>query len=446
MARLDLSVDPKSEFERKLMDPLQAAGLVESGDLVWMPSAHQPPAILAALATRESELRDVKIRSVVIPNMGWFREDARPAWDLQVQYALAPDNRQALAERLIDFQPFSMIREHKARDVRADAEGEPIDDLMILTTRPDEEGWCCVGNSVWDAVSSARRAKRVIVEISDAMPRTCGDSWLHVSQIDAFVEGDRPRLAIPDADPASFPDVDRKIAENVKSVVKDADTIQVGLGKHTGALALLGAFDECNDLGFFAELTVPGCVGLARKGIVTSRYAQVEPDRFVACFIGNSPEDLDHIERNPFFQLRSYEFTNDPLVIAKHDDMLTLNGALMVDLSGQIGVYAMGSSVYSGLGGQLAFQLGAFLAKRGRACTVLPSTAKGGAISTIVPSFDSGQIVSIPRELADTIITDQGVARLLGKSVRERAEGMIRVAHPDHRDFLRDEARRLYFP
>ena len=133
----------------------------------------------------------------------------------------------------------------------------------------------------------------------------------------------------------------------MKTVVRDRDTIQLGLGKHTGALPLLGAFDDCNDLGFFAELTVPGCVGLVRKGIVTSRYAEVEPDTFVACFIGNSPEDMDLIERNPFFQLRSYEYTNDPVRIARHEQMLTLNGALMVDLSGQIGVYAMGPRVYS---------------------------------------------------------------------------------------------------
>jgi 4-hydroxybutyrate CoA-transferase len=444
MAKLDLSVDPRAEFERKLVDPYAAAALVESGDMVWMPSAHQPPVLLAALAAREDELRDVVIRSVVIPNMGWFREDAREAWNLQVQYALAPDNREALRQGLIDFMPFAMIREHKGADTRPD-EVRQIDDLLILTTRPDENGWCCVGNSVWDAVSSAKRARRVIVELSDAMPRTCGDSWLHVSQVDAFVEGDRPRLGLPDADPASFPDVDRAIAANVRSVVRDRDTIQLGLGKHTGALPLLGAFDDCNDLGFFSELTVPGCVGLARKGIVTSRYAEVEPGRFVACFIGNSLEDLEHIERNPFFQLRSYEYTNDPVQIARHEQMLSLNGALMVDLSGQIGVYAMGSMVYSGLGGQLAFHLGAFLSKRGRACTVLPSTAKNGAVSTIVPQFEKGQIVSIPRELADTVITDQGVARLLGKSVRERAEELIRVAHPDHRDWLREEAKRLYY-
>ncbi len=445
MARLDLSVDPQKEFERKRMEAQEAARLVESGDLVWMPSAHQPPAILATLAAREEELRDVTIRSVVIPDMGWFRESARTAWDLQVQYALAPDNRRALANRLVDFHPLHMINQHKAADSRP-GEGRPIDDLLLVVSPPDERGWVCVGNSVWDAVTSARRAKRVIVEISPGTPRTCGDSWIHVSQLDAIVEGDRPRLAAPDPDPADFPDVDRRIAEHVKSLVKDGDTLQLGLGTHTGALPLLGAFDDANDLGYFGELTVPGTVDLVRRGIITCRFAELHPRQFVSSYVGNSPEDLEFIENNPFFQLRSYEYTNDPTVIARHQRMLTLNGALMVDLSGQIGVYAIGPMVYSGTGGQLAFHLGAFLSKKGRAVTVLPSSAKGGSVSTILPQFEKGQIVSIPRELADTIVTDQGVARLLGKSVRERAEELIAVAHPDHRDWLRDEAKRLYHP
>ena len=445
MARLDLSVDPKREFERKRMPAHQAARLVESGDLVWMPSAHQPPAILATLAAREEELRDVTIRSVVIPDMGWFREDARKAWDLQVQYALAPDNRQALANRLVDFHPLYMINQHKAADSRP-GEGRPIDDLLLVVSPPDERGWVCVGNSVWDAVTSARRAKRVIVELSPGIPRTCGDSWIHVSQLDAIVEGDRPRLAAPDPNPADFPEVDRQIAAQVKSLVKDGDTLQLGLGTHTGALPLLGAFDDVNDLGYFGELTVPGTVDLVRRSIITCRCAELHPRHFISSYVGNSPEDLEFIENNPFFQLRSYEYTNDPTVIARHQSMLTINGALMVDLSGQIGVYAIGPLVYSGTGGQLAFHLGAFLSKKGRAVTVLPSSAKGGAVSTIVPQFEKGQIVSIPRELADTVVTEHGVARLLGKSVRERTEELIAVAHPDHRDWLRDEAKRLYHP
>jgi 4-hydroxybutyrate CoA-transferase len=445
VAQLDLTVDPERELRRKSMDASRAAALVKSGDLVWMPSTHQPPAILAALAAREDELRDVTIRSVVIPNMGWFREDARRAWDLQVQYALAPDNRQALADRLVDFHPLYMVNQHKAADTRP-GEGRPIDVLMVVVSPPDAQGYVCVGNAVWDTVTSARRAGKVIAEISNGIPITCGDTRIHVSQLDAIVQGDRPRLASPDPSPDAFPECDRRISAHVKSLVKDGDTIQIGLGKHTGALPLLGTFDDCNDLGFFSELTVPGTVGLVRRGIITCKHTEVHPGKFVSCHAGNSPADLETIENNPFFELHSYEHTNDPKVIARHDHMLTMNGALTVDLSGQIGVYALGPRVYSGTGGQLAFHLGAFLSRCGRAVTILPSTAKGGALSTIVPQFEKGQIVSIPREFADTIVTDYGVARLLSKSVRERAEEMIAVAHPDHRDWLRQEARRLYYP
>src|SRR4029450_8948644 len=300
-------------------------------------------------------------------------------------------------------------------------------------------------NSVWDAVTSARRARRVIVEQSAAMPLTCGDSWLHVSQLDAIVPGDRPRLALPtDPDPSTFSASDRAIAAHIKTIVMDGATIQLGLGKRTMAAMMLGAFDGANDLGYFGELTVPGTIERARRGIITSRYAEVHPNRFVSCNMGNSFEDMDTIEGNPFYELASYEHTNDPLVIARHDDMLTVNCALAVDLTGQIAVYALGPAVYTGLGGQLAFHIGAFLAKRGRAVTLIPSTARGGKSSPIVPQFGPGQIVSIPRELADTVVTDHGVAHLLGKSVRERAEALCEVAHPDHRDWLGSDATRRF--
>ncbi len=445
MAVPNLNVDPKAEFERKLVDPYEAASMVESGETVWMPSSHQPPMILTALATRENELRDVTIRSIVIPNMGWFREDAAKAWNLQVQYALAPENRQALEDRVIDYYPLHFINQHKAADQRPE-ECNSIDVLFLVVSPPNEKGYVNVGNAVWDTVTRAHHARKVIAEISDAIPITMGDTWIHVSQIDAFVQGERGRLAAPDPDPESFPECDRSIAANVKQLVKDGDTLQIGLGKHTGALSLLGAFDDANDLGFFSELTVPGTIDLARRGIITSRHAELHPNQMVATCMGNSPEDLEHIENNPFYQLYSSEYVVAPKNIARHDNMLTINGALMVDLSGQIGIYAFGPRVYSGTGGQLAFHLGAFLSKKGRAVTVIPSTAKGGTISTIVPAFEAGQIVSIPRELADTVVTDHGIARLLGKSVRERSEELINAAHPDHRDWLRDEARRLYWP
>jgi 4-hydroxybutyrate CoA-transferase len=443
MGQLRLDVDPKLELDRKLKSAAEAAALVQSGDQLWIPSTHAPVAILAALAARGPELRGVKIRSTIIPDFGWFRREAMDSFDVQIQYAVQPDARKALADRVIDFHPLSMIMQHKAIDAGRE-EAQPIDKLLLTVSPPDEHGWSCVGNACWDAVSSAKRARMVMAEINESVVRTCGDSWLHVSQLDVLVANHRARVVAPI--PTEFDPVDRAIASHVRGLVKDGDTIQIGLGSHTGVLPLLGAFDERNDLSYFGELTVPGCVDLARRGVINGRNAALHPGKFVAAHIGNSLEDLEYIERNPAFELHSYEHTNDPRSVAAHDDVVAMNGALMVDLTGQIGVYAFGPEVYTGLGGHLGFAIGAFLAKRGRYVTVLPSTARGGKVSTIVPLFDRGQIVSIPRELADTIVTDHGVARLVGKSVRERTEAMIEIAHPDFRDELRAEARRLYWP
>ena len=385
----------------------------------------------------------MKIRSTLIPDFGWFAREAMESFDIQIQYSVQPDARQALANRTIDFFPLSMIMQHKAIDAGR-PEAQPIDKLLITVSPPNENGWVCVGNACWDAVSNATRARAVVCEMNESVVRTCGDTWLHVSQLDAVVVNNRPRVVAPI--PTEFGATDRAIAANVRSLIRDGDTIQIGLGKHTGALALLGAFDERNDLSYFGELTVPGLVDLARRGVINGKHAALHPGKFVAAHIGNSLADLDFIERNPVFELHSYEHTNDPRSVAAHDHMVAMNGALMVDLSGQIGVYAFGPQVYTGLGGHLGFAMGAFMAPHGRYVTVLPATARGGKVSTIVPSFEKGQIVSIPRELADTIVTDHGIACLLGKSIRERAEAMIEVAHPDFREELRAEAKRLYWP
>jgi 4-hydroxybutyrate CoA-transferase len=443
MASLRLGADPKKELERALMSAEQAAALVRSHEQLWIPSGHAPPAILAAIAQREGELRDVKVRSTIVPDLGWFRRESMASFDLQVQYALMPQNRQALHERIADFHPYSMLMQHKAIDAGR-PEAQAIDKLLITVSPPDEHGFVCVGHACWDAVSSVARAGMVLAEMSEGVVRTCGESWLHLSQIDALVPNHRPALVAPL--PTEFDPVDRAIAQNVKGLVRDGDAIQIGLGSHTGVLALLGAFDERNDLTYFGELTVPGLVDLAKRGVINGKHAALHPGKFVASQIGNTAEDLEFIQRNPRFEVHSYEHTNDPRSIAAHESIVAMNGALMVDLTGQIGVYSFGPQVYTGLGGHLGFALGAHLAKRGRYVTVLPSTARGGTVSTISPLFEKGQIVSIPREIADTVVTEHGVATLLGKSVRERAEALIEIAHPDHRADLRKAARGMYWP
>ena len=297
---------------------------------------------------------------------------------------------------------------------------------------------------MWDGVSSAKRAKKVIAEVNPNVIETFGDSWLHVSEIDHFVPGDSPVVVDLEHPPPS--EVDLGIAHHVGELVRDGDTIQVGVGSHTGALPRLGAFDERENLSYFAELTVEGLVPLVERGVITGKYSDTHPDKFVATVIGNTPEEHAVVHRNPAFETYGIEYLLDPRQIARNERIVAINGALTADLSGQMGVHTIGPRVYAGVGGHLAFALGAYLAPKGRYVAVLPSTSRDGAISTIMPQFEPGQIVTVPRDIADTVVTEHGIARLLGKTVRQRAEELIAVAHPDFRGELRSAARKLFWP
>ena len=284
----------------------------------------------------------------------------------------------------------------------------------------------------------------MIAEVNPNTIETFGDSWLHVSEIDHFVPGDSPVVIDLQHPPPN--EVDLSITHHVAELVKDGDTIQVGVGSHTGALPRLGAFDERENLSYFAELTVEGLVPLVERGVITGKYSDTHPDKFVATLIGNTPDEHAVVHQNPAFETYGIEYLLDPRQIARNERIVAINGALTVDLSGQMGVHTIGPRVYAGVGGHLAFALGAYLAPKGRYVSVIPSTSRDGKISTIVPQFEPGQIVTVPRDIADTVVTEYGIARLLGKTVRQRADELISVAHPDFRAELRKAAQRLFYP
>jgi 4-hydroxybutyrate CoA-transferase len=235
----------------------------------------------------------------------------------------------------------------------------------------------------------------------------------------------------------------KAIARHVSSLVKSGDTLQIGSGSTTGALVISGAFDDKEDLGYFTELTVPGVTELVKKGIITSKYATLHPDRLVATGMTGSPADYAFVDNNPFFEFYDYEYMLNPGVISRNDNMIAINNALAVDLRGQIAVMSMGPNIFAGSGGQLSFQMGAYMSKGGRAITVVPSTTSDGQKSRIVHQFPPGQMVTIPWDLTDTIVTEHGVADLLGKSIRQRAQELIAIAHPDFRSELRKAVSQL---
>ncbi len=431
-------------FNQRLMSPAQAAALVRPGDHIYLPVGQGPRVVIEALLARREELRDVTVTALPQGEFGWFEPEFEGRITVNVLYA-SPFTREALERRQADYTPFMFYGHHKGLD-DGRHEARPVDVNVIHVTPPNAHGFVCLGHSVWDARTTVRRARTNIAVVNPYLPRTFGDSWIAVAEIDAFVDDATP---LPDATARVYPPPepwDEAIAGYTGTLVQDGDTIQIGTGSTTGNLVRLGALDARRDLGYFGELTVPGTIDLVRRGVITSRRMTTHPGRFIATTAGNSQEDRDFINDNPFFEFYAVDYVHDPRNIARNDNFIAINNALTVDLTGQIAASTIGPRVYSGTGGQFSFAMGAFMSRGGRYVTVLPSSARAGAVSRIVPRFEPGQIVTVPRDIADTVVTEYGIARLLNRSVRERAEALISVAHPDFRAELRAAARAMFWP
>lgn len=420
-------------YQSRLVPPEQAVLAVRSGDFVSVPVGQRVMLSLAALTARALELDDVEVRWLPMSDFGWGGD----AFDGHIRSNVIFSSlfsRDDVNAGRADFSPWWVYGGDKALlDGREDA--RPLDVCLVSVTPPNEWGYVCLGASLWDARDQLRLAKTVIAEVSDYIPRTFGDSWVHVSEIDWFVENPDPppdrSWAYPAADPWDHP-----IAEYVASLVRDGDVVQFGTGSTTGYIPRSGVLDDRHDLGYFAELTVPGTVELVRKGVITSKYMTTHPGKFITTTAGNGPEDTAFINGNPMFEFYSPMYVHHPGVIGKNDNMVAINNAITVDLTGQIGASTIGPRSWSGTGGHLSYAMGAYLSKGGRYICVLPSTAVHGTVSRIVPDLATGQIVTVPRDLADLVVTEYGIARLLGRTERERARELTAIAHPDFRGEL----------
>ncbi|MCY3569474.1 MAG: hypothetical protein OXH38_12655, partial [Chloroflexi bacterium] len=318
-SRFDPTINWRDVYAERLATPEMAARLFKSGDHLWMPPGHASLPILEALTARKDELQGVEVRAVIVPDAGWFTEDMMEAFKVAPQFGTLFD-RDAVNSRVADYHPYWLVGIHKALDAgRDEGEAWPIDVLQIRCSPPNESGFVSLGASVWDGVTSAKRAKTVIAEVNENVIQSFGDSWLHVSEIDCFVPAASPLVVN-----LQFPEpnqVDLGISHYVSQLVSDGDTIQVGVGSHTGALPRLGAFDERENLSYFAELTVEGLVPLVERGVITGRYSQTHPDKFVATVIGNTPDEHAVVHQNPAFETYGIEYLLDPRQIARNENI-----------------------------------------------------------------------------------------------------------------------------
>lgn len=434
----------KEEYKRKLTTAEEAIKVVKGGDCVAFAYGTEPLALGLALLSRGVEVGGIK---VFVPAPGrdfaWYD----PGWESNFQIEIAhvlPMVQQSIAEKRSDFVVGSVVWAHNP-GVR-----QQPDVILAQLSPPDEHGYCTFGSSVWNKKAAIMEAKVALAEINNNFIRTYGDNFIHVSEIDYFVEhtptgrmpGATDMLGRKTVGPGER---EKKIAENISSLIKDGDCLEIGVGGTAEWLVNLGAFEGKCDFGWHSENTVPGVVGLIRKGVINGERKNIHTGKAVATACGGSSKaDMDFINMNPLFELYPSDYVLDPRTIAANDNVVAINSCLQIDLTGQIAAESLGENMLSSTGGQLAFAIGANLSKGGRSVTALTSTAKGGTISRIVPNFEPGTIITVPRTLADIVVTEYGVAKLKGKTQRERAKELIGIAHPNFRDELKKEAERLF--
>ncbi len=493
----------RDDYQRKLTTAEEAVKVVKSGDRVMYPLANGSRTLGAALAARKDELRNVTFHATTPTqiDVGMFYElDTEEAFYKTVELFYGDFARTAPAggdaKRTV-YLPGTFSSLMKPFDERPDTCPFTIDVVMVGVSPPDKDGFCSFGGYLWNKRSYCQRAKTVIAEVNQNMIRTGGVNFIHVSEIDYFVEYTPPVLTeemqeetLSQAAPgvreliepilAGMPLANRElllrvaavadrkrvgdllmtlalgeppaealtIAGYVSQLVNDGDTFEIGTGWPAVWVIKAGAFDDKHDLGIYSEMSAPGFAKLVERGIVTGRYKTFHPGKVtVSSFTGCDAEDMAIIDGNPIFEQYDSEYVLDIRNISQNDNFVAINNSISIDLTGQINSETgFGARIINGHGGQPEMHMGGILSKGGRALTLLPSTALEGAVSRIVPQLDQGAIVTIPRYYADYVITEYGIASLMGKDVRQRANELIAVAHPDFRGDLREQAQELFYP
>jgi acyl-CoA hydrolase len=419
----------------RIVSPAEAVAGIESGHQVYVHCAAATPSVLLdALVSRASELHDVGMIHLHTEGPG---PHLTPAMDGHFRHRalfVGPNARAAVNDGRADYVPVFLS------DVPDlfDRGTLPLDAVLVNATPPDAHGFCSLGVSVEAMHAAIRAARTVIVQLNRAMPRTLGESFVHVDDIDLAIEVD-----VPPYEHVEPPvgDVERRIGEHVAELIPNGATIQLGIGAIPAATAL--ALGGHRDLGIHTEMFSDAVVDLVEAGVVTGARKERNRGKIVTAFLMGTRRLYDFVNDNPMVEMRSVDFTNDTHVIRSFSTMTAVNSAIEVDLTGQVVADSIGSRIYSGVGGQMDFVRGAALASNGRAIIALPSTAAGGKLSRITPALAPGAGVVTTRAHVQTVVTEWGVAELFGASLRERASSLIEIAHPDHRDRLRSEARRL---
>lgn len=423
------------EYASKRCSPDQALELLRNGDTIIVPTgAGEPPSLLHALSARRTSFQDVRVAQILAMRKYAYFDCDTVRHVRHVALFFGGASRSAGQAGWADFIPayFSELPGLIQRDL------VPADVVFSMASPMDEHGNFALSLAADYTMAAIRKARVVVLEVNPNVPVAHGDCIVHLSQVTAIVENDEPviEVGLP-----AIGAVQQAIGKHVADMIEDGSTLQIGYGGIPDAV--VQQLTSKRDLGVHTEMIGDGILKLVECGAVNNSRKTFMPGKMVATFALGSRKLYDFMHRNPMLEMHPVSFTNDPYLAGQNDKLVAINASLQVDLLGQCGSESLAHLPYSGTGGQVDFVRAANRSNGGKAFIVLPSTAKEGAISRIVPTLTPGTHVTTGKNDVNYVVTEYGVAQLRGKSARQRAEALIGIAHPDFRSELREAARRI---
>ena len=422
-----------NNYKSKVVSADEAVKCIKSYDKILIHSNCAFPAtVVEALVKRKDELEQVEIyHALTVGELPYLRPGMERHFTHNATF-IGSNSREAVQDGRADFTPIFLseipllFKNGKIK----------LDVALIHVSPPDEHGFCSYGVEVGLTKTGAESAKIIIAQVNQKMPRTLGDSFIHVGKINYMVEVDEEIKELPQTNNAS-PDMLNtysKIGENIAGLIEDGSTLQLGIGAIPDAV--LGYLYNKKALGIHTELFSDGVIGLVEAGIITNEMKTIHPGKIIAGFVLGTKKLYDFIHNNPSIEFHRQEYVNDPFIISKNYKMVAINSAIEVDLTGQVCSDSIGAKLFSGFGGQLDFIRGAARSEGGKPIIALPSTAKNDTISKIVPFLKQGAGVVTSRGDVHYVVTEYGVAQLFGKCVRDRVKELVNIAHPNFREQL----------
>lgn len=422
------------DYKKKKCSLEEAVSVVKSKERVYVSgNAASPFILLEALAHRKDELHDVEITHVLLfgddplskPEMvGHFRHNS---------LFVGPADRTAVNDGRADYIPVFL---YEIPDLFYSGL-LPLDVAFLHVSPPDEHGFMSFGVECLASKAAADTARIVVAQVNERMPRTLGDSFIHISRVHRLVE---VSAELPELPPIPLNDVEIKIGKNIAALVEDGSTLQLGIGGIPNA-ALKAMYDK-RDLGIHTEMVSDGIIDAIEAGVITGAKKTLHTNKVIATFYLGTGKLYDNIDNNPIFETHPTNYTNHPFVVRQNEKMVAINSAIEVDLTGQVCSDSIGTKIYSGFGGQVDFIRGAAQSKGGKPIIALPSSTKNDTVTKIVPTLQVGAGVVTTRADVHYIVTEYGVAYLHGKNLRQRAEALIKIAHPGFQSMLEVEAKK----